>query len=109
MKRIIPALAATLACSAYAGEATVARLQNVSGSVLVSDASSIASAGESLRLAPGMRVLTTANARVTIAYDDGCRVLLAPGQRFEIRAAGPCPSHGAYIQTIASAAGARKP
>ena len=67
---------------AYTGNQTVARLVEMSGSVLVSHASSIASAQDGLRLLPGTSVLTTANAAVIVEYDNGCRVKLQRNQRF---------------------------
>lgn len=87
MKRILGVILLAGAClpaAAQAGEATVARLADVAGNVLVSREFSIASAGEAARLAPGARVLATANSSVTVVFDDGCRVRIAAGERFEV-------------------------
>jgi hypothetical protein len=98
--------AATLAlvlapCAAQAGDATVARLVGISGNVLVSNDFNIASAGERLRLVPGARVLVTANSSATVEFDDGCRVRLQGGERFEIRGTPACATRthtgGAYV------------
>ena len=62
----------------------VARLQQVQGNVLVSQADGLASAGDSLRLDNGSRVITTANGRAIVIYDDGCEVIVEPNQRLEI-------------------------
>jgi hypothetical protein len=93
MKSIRPAtLAATIflaATAAAASDASVARLVSVSGNVLVTNASSITSANDAARLSPGERVLATANGRAVIEFDAGCRILVEPGQRVEVRA-GAC-------------------
>ena len=70
---------------AHADNATVARLVEMSGSVLVSHAYNIASANEGLRLLPGTSVLTTANSAVIVEYDNGCRVKLERNQRFVLQ------------------------
>ena len=99
-------LALVLAPSvAQAGDATVARLVGISGNVLVSNDFNMASAGEKLRLVPGARVLVTANSSATVEFDDGCRVRLQSGERFEIRGTPACTTRtrtgGAYV-TVAS-------
>ena len=98
------ALIATLLASplARAGDASVAKVVQVSGNVLVSDESNIATAGEALRLVPGMRVLATANSSATIEYAGGCRVRVSAGERFEVRATSPC---GAIEQVAMNDAG----
>lgn len=94
------AAAMACACLANAGERPVARLVAVTGNVLVSDANSIASAGEALRLVPGMRVLVTLNSSAIVEFDDGCRVRVHAGERFEIRADRACPAR-AQAATLA--------
>ena len=89
-QRIVLIAALIAAPLAHAGDASIAKLVQVSGNVLVSDESSIASAGEALRLAPGMRVLATANSSATVEFAGGCRVRLNAGERLEIRTAAPC-------------------
>lgn len=82
-------LAATFllaATAAAASETGVARLVSVSGNVLVSSDSRIASADTAVRLAPGARVLATANGQAIVEFDGGCRVKVEAGQRFTIRA-----------------------
>jgi hypothetical protein len=88
----LPVAAAVLlaAQGLSARETAVARLVDVSGNVLVSNEVSTASTGENLRLAPGTRVLVTLNSKATIVYDDGCRVRLAAGERFDVREERPC-------------------
>ena len=78
------ALIALLAGPAFAqaDNPTIARLVEMSGSVLVSHAFNIASAKEGFRLLPGTSVLTTANSAVIVEYDNGCRVKLERNQRF---------------------------
>lgn len=108
------AAAAILGAQPVLAENSVARLTGVSGNVLVSNDFNIASAGEALRLAPGMRVLVTMNSAATIEYDDGCRVRVAAGERFEVHAAAPCeqgtaraPSQVPNVAVAASRGAAR--
>ena len=70
---------------AHADNQTIARLVEMSGSVLVSHAFNMASANEGLRLLPGTSVLTTANSAVIVEYDNGCRVKLERNQRFVLQ------------------------
>ena len=100
MKRriCIALLAAGLASPAFAGDAPMARIVEVSGNVLVSNDQSMASVGEAFRLKPGMRVLVTLNSSATIEYGNGCRVRLAAGERFEVRDGAAC-SHRAMQPT----------
>lgn len=86
----IATLLAAFQSSANAGDGTVARLVGMQGNVLVSRDASLASAGETARLAPGSRVLTTPNSSVVVEYDDGCRVKLGHSQRLEVAAQAPC-------------------
>jgi hypothetical protein len=86
--------AATTSPLAAATQRSVARLVGIQGNVLVSNDNAIASAGEALRLSPGMRVLPTLNSAATIEYDDGCRVTVRAGERAEIRAGHACPARG---------------
>lgn len=90
MRKIFFTLMLAASCAAQAGDGTVARLVNLKGNVLVSSDWNIATAGESLRLVPGARVLVTTNSKAVVEYHDGCRVELHAGERFEIRAEAPC-------------------
>jgi hypothetical protein len=72
----------------------------VNGNVLVSRESGLASAGESLRLAKGTRVITTAHSEVVIAYDNGCEVKLRENQRFEVASGKPCAALIAQAESI---------
>lgn len=82
--------AMAFACLANAGERPVARLVGVNGNVLVSNDNTIASAGEALRLVPGMRVLATLNSSAIVEYADGCRVKVQAGERLEVRGDSAC-------------------
>lgn len=79
---------------------TVARLRHVEGNVLVSKEAGLASADEALRLDDRSRVITTANAKAIVAYDDGCEVTLEPNQRLEIRTDKVCAERLAQAETI---------
>jgi hypothetical protein len=87
-------LAAVLAAGSAAGQPaaprTVATLTGVEGNVLVSEADAMVSAGNGQRLAPGARVLITAGAKATVAYDKGCTVLLGVNQRYTVRERAEC-------------------
>ena len=48
--------------------------------------SSEIAADTAVRLAPGARVLATANGQAVVEFDGGCRVKVEAGQRFTIRA-----------------------
>ena len=78
----------------------VAKLKDVHGNVLVSKESGLASGGEALRLTKGTRVITTANADVIVAYDDGCEVKLKENERFEVETGRPCAALIAQVQPI---------
>ena len=91
--QIAAAVLATLgAAPVRADDRIVARLVSVSGNVLVSNDSSIASAGEALRLVSGMRVIATANSSATVEYANGCRVKVASGERLEVSREHACAS-----------------
>ena len=70
--------------------ATVARLTNLQGTVLVSQDNAMVAATPDQRVAVGTRVLTTAGAKVVVNYDTGCDVILNENERFTIRV-GECP------------------
>ena len=105
MKQIAIAVAAVVLVAApavHADDGPIARLVGVSGNVLVSNDSNIASAGEALRLVRGMRVIATTNSSATVEYHDGCRVKVAAGERVEVRDGPPCGArakHGAVSYT----------
>ncbi len=71
-------------------DGTIAKLRDVTGNVLVSNEAGLATGDEALRLAPGTRVITTANSQVVVEYDDGCRVTLKENERFEVEKGRPC-------------------
>lgn len=79
---------------------TVAKLRQVEGNVLVSQESGLASAEDSLRLEDRSRVITTANAKVIVVYDDGCEVTLEPNQRLEIRTDKECAERVVQADTL---------
>jgi hypothetical protein len=78
----------------------IAELREVHGNVLVSGDTGLASGGEKLRLEKGTRVITTANATVVVAYDNGCDVKLKENQRFEVDDEKPCTALVAQPQSI---------
>jgi hypothetical protein len=104
MKIATPSLCLLLAVAAasFAQEPppTVARLKDVHGNVLVSRETGLASGDEALRLAQGTRVITTANADVVVAYDDGCEVRLKENQRLEVDTSKACVLRVAQASSI---------
>ena len=78
----------------------VATLKVLEGNVLVSGEAGLASAEASARLVEGSRVITTANARVLVVYDDGCEVQLEPNQRLAIERGKPCRERLAQAESI---------
>lgn len=75
-----------------AGSTAVARLTGVQGNVLVSQADSMAAAGNDQPLAAGVRVITTAGGRATVAYSNGCSRTLGENRRYTVRQQDACPS-----------------
>ena len=65
----------------------VATLRDLQGNVLVSQGDAMAAAANTQRLAPGARVVTTAGAKATVSYDNGCNVTLKENERFTVRIA----------------------
>jgi hypothetical protein len=75
---------------ASAGDGSVAWLTQIDGNVLLSTGQSMASATGPIRLVPGTRVLPTSNSFAEVTFDDGCRVKVGPGQRYEVDHEPPC-------------------
>jgi hypothetical protein len=102
MRKILIAAALLLATpTILAGDGYVARLVGMTGSVLVSNDFTIASASEAVRLKPGMRVLVTLNSAVTVEYANGCRVRLGAGERLEVREEPRCSARPASAVALA--------
>src|SRR5262245_32255116 len=76
------ALATATQPFAQTSEGGIARLTELKGNVLVSRDSGLASANDRARIGPGTRIITTANSRVVIEFDNGCKVTLEENQRF---------------------------
>lgn len=85
-----------------AAPGTVARLTGVQGNVLVSQADSMATGTNEQRLAPGVRVLTTAGAKATVIYDKACNVNLGENRRYTVREQAECAE--AHAPPLGSAA-----
>ena len=103
MKIAQAALAALLVSSqpfAQEPRLGVVQLKDVQGNVLVSRESGLGAGREALRLAEGMRVITTNKSTVTVVYDDGCEVKLRENERFEVETGKPCATLVAQPQSI---------
>jgi hypothetical protein len=69
---------------------SVARLKGVTGNVLVSQQSGLATGSESQRLVNGTRIITTANSEVIVVFDNGCEVRMRENERLEVDSGKPC-------------------
>jgi len=105
-------IAAVLLVAVIAGPAlaqqqnpTVAKLKDAEGNVLVSRGDALVTASNEQRLAIGTRVVTTAGAKVTVSYDDGCDVRLKENERFTVTM-GTCAALLASVESLGPAAGA---
>jgi hypothetical protein len=88
---LVAALAAgVLLAQQSAAPRPIARLTGVQGNVLVSDADGLAAAANDQKLAPGVRIITTGGAKVTITYDRGCIVDLGENRRYTVREQAEC-------------------
>lgn len=85
--------------------ATVARLTNLEGTVLVSQDNAMVAAAPNQRVAVGTRVLTTAGAKAVVNYDTGCEVTLNENERFTVRV-GECPALMSDVVALGAAPGA---
>jgi hypothetical protein len=93
--KLAVALVAVSPLAASGGEETVASLAHVEGNVLVSTGAGMESATAPARLLPGMRVLPSWRSFAVVLFDDGCRVLVEAGQRYEVEKESPCAGPGA--------------
>jgi hypothetical protein len=99
---VMPLVALAVAPYAAAQPAPqpIAHLKGVTGNVLVSKETGLASGNEASALSKGSRVITTANSEVTVVYDNGCEVKLKPNQRFEVVDDKPCAALQARAESI---------
>jgi hypothetical protein len=96
----VPGAAAAPTTAPPAAEArTVAKLKDLTGTVLVSRGDAMIAGTSEQRLPLGTRVVTTAGATVTIDYDRGCDVRLKENQRFTVRD-GECAALIAAVETL---------
>ena len=82
--------AASLCAPAAWAQQEVARLKQLNGSVLVSGQTGLATGTEAQQLANGVRVITTANSRVIVAFRNGCEVKMEENQRLDVESDKPC-------------------
>jgi hypothetical protein len=90
---------------ALAQQGTVAKLEDLTGDVLVSQGEAMVAGSNGQRVAVGTRVVTTAGSQVTINYDFGCDVRLNENQRFTVNL-GACAALLAGVESLGPAAGA---
>ncbi|HUL96893.1 MAG TPA: hypothetical protein VLT89_12825 [Usitatibacter sp.] len=111
-RRTLLALAATFAAAQPHAQDNngIAKLIDLRGNVLVSQATGLAAGKDSERLMDGMRVITTSNSGAVVQFDNGCRVELKENQRFEVQRDKPCEALLAQVEsmvrpTVVAAAG----
>jgi hypothetical protein len=78
----------------------VARLRAVEGNVLLSQESGLSSVEGPVPLVEGARVITTAESKAVVVFNDGCEVKLEPNQRLEIESGVPCKERILLAQSI---------
>lgn len=78
----------------------VARLRAVEGNVLLSQESGLSSVEGPVPLVEGTRVITTAESRAVVVFNDGCEVMLESNQRLEIESDLPCKERILLAQSI---------
>jgi hypothetical protein len=82
--------AASLWATGVWAQQEVARLKQVNGNVLVSGQAGLATGSEAQPLANGVRIITTANSRVVVVFENGCEVRMEENQRFDVESEKPC-------------------
>jgi len=87
---------------AYAKRDTVAQLRDLVGNVLVSDKAGMGSATDKQRVGNNVRVTTTSQASVVVAFDCGCNVTLKPNERLDVVAGQSCAAALAAVSPVAT-------
>jgi len=102
--KCVGVLFAMTATAAALGQATIAELRGISGNVLVSTATGMASGTDKQRLSAGTVVTTTATGGATIAFDSSaCVVTLKPNERLEVQPGMSCSALLAAVQLVPAA------
>lgn len=86
----------------YAKRDTVAQLRDLVGNVLVSDKAGMGSATDKQRVGNNVRVMTTSQASVVVAFDCGCNVTLKPNERLDVVAGQSCAAALAAVSPVAT-------
>jgi hypothetical protein len=101
-----------LACLLLGGPALaqsaspVAKLADMVGDVLVSRGDAMVAGANGMPLTSGTRVVTTAGAKVTIAFDFGCDVRLNENSRFTVTTGADCAALAKEVVVLGPAPGA---
>ena len=88
------------------GAAQAVTVESVEGRVLINRGAGYRTVNNSVEGAPGNRVLANANSRARIVYDNGCVVIVDPGNVITIAQAPPCPPGGGGTAGAGTAGGA---
>jgi hypothetical protein len=103
---------ALVSCLLLAGPALaqpaspVAKLTDLVGDVLVSRGDAMVAGANGMPLTAGTRVVTTAGAKVTIAFDFGCDVRLNENSRFTVTTGVDCAVLAKEVVALGPAPGA---
>jgi hypothetical protein len=94
----VAAIAALVCGPAFAADASVAQLDAVKGSVMVSQNGKMVAASTA-SLKAGDRVVAPANGSASVKFADGCVVAVKPASMITIAAKSPCAS-GAGLTVV---------
>jgi hypothetical protein len=84
----------------------VAKLADLVGDVLVSKGDAMVAGMNGMPLPVATRVVTTAGAKVTIAYEFGCNVRLDENSQFTVKVAADCAALAKEVVALGPAPGA---
>jgi hypothetical protein len=88
---LVSGLLVATAAGAQSGQSSeIATLKGVTGNVLVSQQSGLATGSEAQRIVKGTRIITTANSEVVVVFDKGCEVKLRENERLDVDSDRAC-------------------
>lgn len=90
---------------APAPQAAVGVTVEVQGLVTVSQGANVGSVASNTPVIDGSRYVTASTGSLTLKFNDGCILKLAPNQSLTVNTAQPCPARIAAIRTLGNQAG----
>jgi hypothetical protein len=97
----VAAVGAMIAGPALAGEASVAQLGAIKGSVMMSQGGKMVAASTA-SLKAGDRVVASANGSASVKFADGCVVSVKPASMITVGAKSPCASGAGLVSATAA-------